>query len=454
VRSATLVACLGWGDSGKGATVDALARRLPGAIVVRYNGGPQAAHNVWAKNWAAQPAWGHTFAQFGSGTFAGADTHLSRFMLVNPITWLNERAHLVDLRVKLTRTTVEEDATVITPYHRALNRIRELDRGANAHGTTGHGVGEAVSDKLAGLPYLTVGDLTNPGRAQKILAEIRTVKWDQAKELGWKPPQIKQMFHAHPNEVDFTKAVKGFLGGVVIVTGDWLGKQDADVIFEGAQGVLLDQDWGFHPHTTWSNCTFDNAEVLLGDFDGPLTKIGVMRSYMTRHGAGPFPTEAPNLVLPEGDNGNDGWAGAWRVGHPDFVMWRYAIEVLGGVDFLSLTHLDRVENLYRYAYAYEIDGEEWAGLQPSLFPGDLEAREELTRALFRAKPLYLNLPQKQFFTEFVESELGATVLLSSNGRTNLDRTWHLPPAGPRSDLMVPQYTSRWVTNVRAPILNS
>lgn len=447
-----MVACLGWGDSGKGATVDALARRLPGAIVVRYNGGPQAAHNVWMSS--PSVSYGHTFSQFGSGLFAGASTHLSRFMLVNPITWLNEREHLVNLRPHLTRTTVEEDAMVITPYHRALNHMRELDRGAEAHGTTGHGVGEAVSDRLAGLPYLTVGDLTDTLRLHRILADIMDAKWEHAKELGWKHSQIKAAFHAHPNGVDFTDAAARFLQGILMVGEDWLQDQDADVIFEGAQGVLLDQDWGFHPHTTWSNCTFDNAEMLLGDFDGPVTKVGVMRSYMTRHGAGPFPTEAPNLVLPEHDNASDGWAGAWRVGHPDFVMWRYALEVLGGVDYLSLTHLDRLDALYQYAYAYEIDGEEWAGLQPDLFPGDHESREALTQALFRAKPLYLTLPQKEFFKEFVESELGATVLLTSNGRTHADRTWHVPPASPRSDLMVPQYTSRWVTDVRAPILNS
>lgn len=101
-------------------------------------------------------------------------------------------------------------------------------------------------------------------------------------------------------------------------------------MFEGAQGVLLDEWHGFHPYTTWSTTTFGNAETLLAEAAMTATRLGVVRCYLTRHGPGPLVTEDPTLELPDPHNGRNEWQGAFRVGHFDAVALRYAIEVAGG----------------------------------------------------------------------------------------------------------------------------
>jgi adenylosuccinate synthase len=152
-----IVVDLGYGDAGKGTIVDWLCARpeqgsgvLAGArpprTVVRFNGGAQAAHNVVTRDGRQ-----HTFAQFGSGTFApGVRTHLSRFMLVDPLALAAEAAHLAAAGVAdaLDRLTVDRDALLTTPYHRAANRARELARGTDRHGSCGIGIGETARYSL------------------------------------------------------------------------------------------------------------------------------------------------------------------------------------------------------------------------------------------------------------------------------------------------------------------
>ena len=141
MRGAIVVAGLGFGDEGKGTTVDWLVRRHESALVVRYNGGAQAAHNV-----VLPDGRHHTFSQFGSGTLAGAETFLSRYMLVNPSAMLNEAAGLAGLGVvdPLSRVHVDEDALITTPFHIAANRAREQARGDGRHGSCGMGIRETI----------------------------------------------------------------------------------------------------------------------------------------------------------------------------------------------------------------------------------------------------------------------------------------------------------------------
>jgi adenylosuccinate synthase len=144
-----VVVDLGYGDAGKGTVVDWLCSRAdagPVHAVVRFNGGAQAAHNV-----VTSDGRHHTFAQFGSGSFIpGVRTHLSRFVLVDPLALAGEAAHLASLGVRdaLDRVTVDRDALLATPYHRAANRARELARGDRRHGSCGMGIGETASYAL------------------------------------------------------------------------------------------------------------------------------------------------------------------------------------------------------------------------------------------------------------------------------------------------------------------
>ena len=145
-----IVCGLGFGDEGKGSVVDFLCSpRLPSPArtVIRFNGGAQAAHNVLTADGRH-----HTFAQFGSGSFTpGVRTHLSRFVLVDPLALAAEAAHLASAGVPdaLDRLTVERDALLVTPYHQAANQTREAARGRDRHGSCGMGIGETVRYALA-----------------------------------------------------------------------------------------------------------------------------------------------------------------------------------------------------------------------------------------------------------------------------------------------------------------
>src|SRR5262249_25636092 len=131
-----------------------------------------------------------------------------------------------------------------------------------------------------------------------------------------------------------------------VVEDGWLREALAEaraVVFEGAQGVLLDEWAGFHPHTTWSTCSFEGALSLLQEagHTGEVVRWGVLRTYLVRHGHGPMPTEAAALrALPELHNEDGPWQGAVRRGWPDALLARYAAGVCQGVDRLALTHMD------------------------------------------------------------------------------------------------------------------
>ncbi len=131
------------------------------------------------------------------------------------------------------------------------------------------------------------------------------------------------------------------------------------VVFEGAQGVLLDEDHGFHPHTTWSCVTPAAAQAVLTNLglSSPLRRYGIVRSYLTRHGAGPLPSFDAGLdCLPEPHNVDDGWQGRFRRGHPDGVLLRHAAQACGPLDGLLVSHLDalRAATGLRWCSAYRM----------------------------------------------------------------------------------------------------
>ena len=447
-RHATIVVDLAFGDCGKGSIVDFLAREHVDAgetpLVVRFNGGPQAAHNVVTP---APDGRHHTFAQFGSGTFLpGVRTLLSRFVLIEPYALINEAEHLRAIGVgdALRRLIVDADCLVITPPQQAANRLRELSRGPDAHGTCGMGVGEAMADAIERPELiLRAGDLADRiGVARKLLA-AREMKVEQLREamvsLGGMP-RARQAIET---------LIKGDWIDVAIDNYAWLASQvsvvdqrvtqqiirdSAAVIFEGAQGVLLDENHGFHPHTTWSTTTFANAELLLDEagVTATRTRLGVLRSYFTRHGPGPFVTEdaAMRDKLPEPHNNAAGWQGGFRVGEFDAVAARYAIDVVRGLDGIALTHLDRLPALPPYyCDAYECDGEMiWDLPTPPRTP-DLAAQERLTRRLFRCRPQHAELPtaSEDLFISQLADVLGVAIRLASRGPTARDKRRILPP---------------------------
>lgn len=338
-----IVVGLGFGDEGKGAVVDALCHESPVVSVVRFNGGAQAAHNVVVGDRH------HTFSQFGSGTLSGVPTHLSRHVLVEPIALARESEELAALGVAdpLRLLSIDADALLTTPIHVAANRAREDARGRARHGSCGKGIGETVwysllaarganpgdtveNQQVLGVPGapLVVGDCARPSVLREKLDALARF--------------YEPLIGAGTAVGDLVALYRDFAGAVRVTSGDEVGElaDRGSLVFEGAQGVLLDQWRGFHPHTTWSTVTPDNALALLGGREA--TVIGVTRTYQTRHGAGPFPTEDQGVLarFPERHNGAGEYQGAWRAGHLDAVLLRHAVAACGGVDALAVTHLD------------------------------------------------------------------------------------------------------------------
>ncbi|GAB4060080.1 adenylosuccinate synthetase [Catellatospora paridis] len=394
-----IVVDLGYGDAGKGTIVDWLCATRPVTTVIRFNGGAQAAHNV-----VTPDGRHHTFAQFGSGTLHGVRTHLSRFMMVDPLALAAEAGHLAELGVAapFELLTVDRQALLTTPWHRAANRAREAARGQDRHGSCGMGVGETAAFALA-HPDLAVraGDTESPATLARKLRAVRDALTAQLGPLDAPPvAAVAEAFRWFGTAIRLVSSSRQALRG--------------PCVFEGAQGVLLDEWRGFHPYTTWSTTTFDNAETLLAESgDGAALRLGVVRTYTTRHGAGPLVTEDPRLTatLPERHNTHGPWQGAWRAGHFDAVAHRYAVEVCGGVDALAVTHLDvAAHHDLKMCLSYEqldriVPGEH----------GDLAYQEKLTQTLTTATPVYTGLTD-------VGEVLGAPIAVTSRGPTWRDKS--------------------------------
>ncbi|MGA2499222.1 MAG: adenylosuccinate synthetase [Tepidisphaeraceae bacterium] len=446
-RHAITVIGLAFGDCGKGSIVDFLTRTRDAHTVVRFNGGPQAGHNV-----VTPDGRHHTFSQFGSGTFVpGVRTLLSRFMLIEPYALFNEAAHLQDVGLtdSLDRLFIDARCPVITPSHQAANRLRELARGDGAHGTCGLGVGETTQD-IADHPDLIIHarDLADRPAITRKLRAIRDLKADQLHDAI-------NALRSHPSA---TFSIDTLLTPTWIeAAADNYAQLAACVrildpsavhsilltpgtlIFEGAQGVLLDESLGFHPYTTWSNTTCANAEQLLREsaHDGTRIRIGVLRCYYTRHGPGPFVTETPALRLSEPHNADAGCQGRFRNGVFDTVAARYALAA-SPVDALAITHLDRIAQLpshvcaaYREVYPAEPPANDGLFIHNGDLitdirlpePADFGHLTRLSAQLRDVRPVYTPLPNGHLpsFLDMIDNELRSPVLIQSFGPTALDK---------------------------------
>jgi adenylosuccinate synthase len=418
-RRAFVVVGLGFGDEGKGTIVDALVRRHGSDLVVRHNGGCQAGHNV-----VLPDGRHHTFAQWGSGTFVeGCRTYLSRFMIVNPAAMVFENTMLQGDGVldAFERMYIDERCLISTPFHQAANRLREMSRRADRHGSCGEGIGETVKDSLEvpSSEVLRVHHIENSDKLNDILHATQQRKRAECADLihvfrnetgtaaqaCWmleEPEAIEKIAQLYRQVYERANIVRA---------GDEpdLLKSAKVPVFEGAQGVLLDEWKGFHPFTTWSTTTSQNAKTILNDIDyhHPVEVIGVTRSYHTRHGAGPFPTEVEmregagrkkhveevNWHAKGEHNVTTQWQEHFRVGHLDEVLLRYAIQADGFITQLAITHMDSVmygSRSWQHGIGYKLDGKDISGITTRDSHGALsilERQQAVGEMLDRCEPI-------------------------------------------------------------------
>jgi adenylosuccinate synthase len=352
MERAVLIIDLGYGDAGKGTIVDYLSTLEPNTLIVRYNGGPQAAHNV------VTPRFTHTFSQFGSGMFVpGVKTYLSKYTMVNPINFMNEYKGLCKLGVEdaIRRMFIDQDAPLITPFHKAVNRIKEMARGTGRHGSCGEGISEAfqdIEDKLA----IFVKDLYNDGVLKdKLCSAQERAKTSIQPLIASIPssPELNEEINIVNNPLSVSLITNVFMD---FAWSDWTFCEDAEwetlvsrskqLVFEGAQGILLDQKYGFFPYVTRNDITLNNAYRLLQDYTGEIIPIGVMRVYSHRHGPGPFVSENTDMKVQPGEHNHfNKWQGDFRVGNLDMVTAQYAVEVIGELKGLAVTCLDQLGSI-------------------------------------------------------------------------------------------------------------
>ncbi|RMH62541.1 MAG: adenylosuccinate synthase [Zetaproteobacteria bacterium] len=355
----TVAVGIQWGDEGKGKIVDLLAPEAD--VVARFQGGPNAGHTLvigGRKTVLHLLPSGilheNTQCLIGNGT------------VVAPETLVEEMDTLLAAGVPVTdRLSISDRCQLILPYHRALDAARERARGAGRIGTTGRGIGPAYEDKTArrGIRLIDLCDeaLLN----EKIAAN-----------LDWTNFQLTQYFKTEPVARAEIDAVLDLARTRLLPLMDDVSsilharhREGASILFEGAQGVMLDLDFGTYPFVTSSNTVAGAAMAGLGVGPGMIESVlGICKAYTTRVGAGPFPTElynADGLDDPAGrhlaERGHEFGATTGRprrTGWFDAVAVRHAVRV-AGVTELAITKLDVLDGLsaVKLCVGYELDGE-------------------------------------------------------------------------------------------------
>jgi adenylosuccinate synthase len=283
MRAFAIIGC-GWGDEGKGAATDLVASHFPGALNIRHNGSGQAGHTVQMRDGRR-----HVFSHVGAGSFAGCDTYLGPKFVVNTRIFREEMHELEGKGVK-PKIFAHPDCLVITPSDVSINRALERKRGVSKHGSTGTGFGEAIERSTRG-PAIRLSDIYsgNYYPAVDLLAHWR---WPRAEELGLDMLDGDIKFQDE-DWSQFRLDCEFFREYVNISYPENMLLTHDEFIFEGAQGLLLDQRRGLEfPYVTRSNTGLQNVIPLCEQMGiSKLQAVYMTRPYLTRHGAGPLPGE-------------------------------------------------------------------------------------------------------------------------------------------------------------------
>lgn len=408
-----------WGDEGKGKVVDLLADRFD--IVARYQGGHNAGHSVYVGDRA------FVLRLLPSGIIHPEKTCvLGNGMVIDPKAFFEEVDQIKEKGVDVSpdRLKVSSRAHLIMPYHRALDHTSEERLGNEKIGTTLRGIGPAYEDK-AGRRGIRVSDALSPEllklRIERNLEEANRI----IVLFGQQPLRADDIY----NE---TAPLVERLRPFVTETSHFLSearKESKKILLEGAQATLLDVDHGTYPYVTSSNPTAGGASVGAGIPPHHITGVlGIVRTYATRVGEGPFPTEmldaeepVANLIRERGNEYGSVTRRPRRCGWFDAVATRYAAE-LNGFDSVALTKLDVLDELdeIKVCVGYEI-----GGLRVDTFPAvshDLRQIRPVYETLegWRSSTLgvtdFNGLPEKaRSYVKFLSDSIGVEIGLISTG---------------------------------------
>ncbi len=357
MKTAKVIIGGGFGDEGKGLFTDYHASQSDRrTCVVRFNGGAQAGHTVETPDGRR-----HVFSHFSSGSFAGLPSFLSRFFVCSPITFLREQKELAAISITPT-VYADSSCAVTTPYDIMINQIVEHARGNRRHGSVGVGFGETIERHSNKNFALTLADITNTDSLRVQLDSIR-LDWTYRRlavlGVNMIGEEWRERLESEAIREQFLADVEQFLASITVVPTAYLGKWD-HYVFEGAQGLLLDQTYGWFPHVTRSNTGIKNVislaeEIKLKELD----IYYLTRSYATRHGAGPLPRELaqqPYSKIVDQTNRPNPYQGSLRFAHLDLNLFSDTVRQdltaqstrIKLKPHLGMSCLDQIDDLARY----------------------------------------------------------------------------------------------------------
>lgn len=335
---AEVVVGVQWGDEGKGKIIDILASRAD--VVIRSQGGNNAGHTVKSDGQV------YKLRLIPSGIlYKNTKCLIGCGVVVNPHSLLEEMEELKKLGVSFENLKIDPRAHVVMPWHIALDGLSEKMRGGNDIGTTKRGIGPCYMDKSE-RSGLRIYDLIHPEIFRKKAAEVGNLKNRFISEIyGEQPLKVDEIIEEF---IEYGKNLAPFVDDVSALAYQ-ASKDGKEILFEGAQGTLLDLDMGTYPYVTSSNPL--SGGVCTGTGIGPTMidkVIGVAKAYTTRVGKGPFPTELFDDIGDEIRNrGNEFGTNTGRprrIGWFDSVILRHAVRA-NGLTCLAVNKLDTLSGL-------------------------------------------------------------------------------------------------------------
>jgi adenylosuccinate synthase len=340
-----------WGDEGKGKIVDWLSERAE--IVVRFQGGHNAGHTLVIGNKT------YKLSLLPSGLVRGKLSIIGNGVVVDPWALLKEIEIVRGQGVEVTPDVlmVAENAALILPFHSRLDLLREEARGSAKLGTTGRGIGPAYEDKVA-RRAIRVCDLLDPdaldAKVQPLLQHHNAFLRGMGAEEANAAELLAQLREVAPKVAPYVQTVWRKL--------DEVRRGGSRILFEGAQGAMLDVDHGTYPYVTSSNTVAGQAATGAGIGVGAISYVlGITKAYTTRVGSGPFPSELTDKIGQTlGERGHEFGTVTGRkrrCGWFDAVLVRQATKVAGinGIALTKLDVLDGFEEL-KICVGYEVDG--------------------------------------------------------------------------------------------------